>query len=309
LSDGFELVPAGLPVVEQLGRVPSARRWLAELPQLIEQVREAFGLRFSAPLHGGSCSWVAPAQLADGTRVIVKIAWPHREMYGEPAALRLWDGRGAVRLLAHDARRHALILEPCVPGQELTDAAGTAEERLAVGCAVLRQLWDAPVPATHEIEHVAPVTAEWAELVCERMARLRPGYDAGLVAEGARLLRDLPGSARRDVLLHGDFNPGNVLSCGDGRWRAIDPKPMIGDPAYDPWPLLMQLGDPFAHPDAVPVLRARIGLVADELGIDPQRIVLWAVARTVEAALWAADNGDVASGAAGMREAGVLSDL
>jgi streptomycin 6-kinase len=71
----------------------------------------------------------------------------------------------------------------------------------------------------------------------------------------------------------------------------------------------MQLGDPFAHPDAVPVLRARIGLVADELGIDPQRIVLWAVARTVEAALWAADNGDVASGAAGMREAGVLSDL
>jgi streptomycin 6-kinase len=48
---------------------------------------------------------------------------------------------------------------------------------------------------------------------------------------------DLPSASRR-VLLHGDFNPGNVLSWGDGRWAVIDPKPMIGDPAYDPWPLV-----------------------------------------------------------------------
>jgi streptomycin 6-kinase len=298
-----------LPVVEQLGRMPSAGPWLAELPQLIEQVRKAFGLRFGAPLHGGSCSWVAPAELPDGTRVIVKIAWPHREMYGEPAALRLWRGRGAVRLLAHDPQRHALILQRCEPGQPLTNADGTAEDRLAAGCAVLRQLWDAPLPATSEIEHMAPVTTEWAELVGARMARLRPGYDAGLVAEGARLLIELPSSDRGDVLLHGDFNPGNVLSCGDRRWVAIDPKPMIGDPAYDPWPLLVQVDDPFAYRDAARVLRARVGLVADELTIDPQRIVLWAVARTVEAALWAADHGDVAGGAATMREARTLIDL
>jgi streptomycin 6-kinase len=308
-SGEFEWVPVSLPVVEQLGRVPSAGPWLAGLPQLVEQVRKEFGLRLAAPLHGGSCSWVAPAELADGTRVIVKIAWPHREMYGEPAALRLWDGRGAVRLLAHDPQRHALILQRCEPGQPLTNADGTAEDRLAAGCAVLRQLWDAPVPATGEIEHVAPVTTEWAELVGERMARLQPGYDAGLVAEGARLLRDLPGSARRDVLLHGDFNPGNVLSCGGGRWLAIDPKPMIGDPGYDPWPLLVQVDDPFAYRDAAQVLRARVGLVADELSVDCQRIALWAAARSVEAALWAADHGDVEGGAATLREARILIDL
>lgn len=298
-----------LPVVEHLSGVPSAVPWLAALPRLIEQVREAFGLRLSAPLHGGSCSWVAPAELADGTRVIVKIAWPHREMYGEMAALRLWDGRGAVRLLAHDPRRHALILQRCEPGQPLTDADGTAEDRLAVGCAVLRQLWDAPVPAITEFEHLAPVAAEWAELVEERMARLRPGYDPGLVAHGARLLCDLPGSARREVVLHGDFNPGNVVSCGGGRWVAIDPKPMIGDPAYDPWPLLVQVDDPFAYPDAARVLRDRVGLVADELGVEAERVVLWAVARSVEAALWAADHGDVAGGAATLGEARVLIDL
>jgi streptomycin 6-kinase len=52
------------------------------------------------------------------------------------------------------------------------------------------------------------------------------------------LLRELPPTAGRRVLLHGDFNPGNVLAGRTGTWVAIDPKPMIGDPAYDLWPLL-----------------------------------------------------------------------
>ena len=128
-----------------------ARPWLAALPTLIEQVRDAFGLRLSAPLYGGSCSWVAPAELPDGTRAIVKIGWPHREMYGEPAALRLWAGHGAVRLLAHDPARHALLLERCEPGEELARSAAPAEDRLRIGCAVLRRLWSAPLP-----EDVAP---------------------------------------------------------------------------------------------------------------------------------------------------------
>jgi streptomycin 6-kinase len=304
----FELVPATLPVT-QLARTESGRLWLAGLPSLIAQVREAFGLRLSAPLHGGSCSWVAPAELPDGTRVIVKIGWPHREMYGEPIALRLWNGRGAARLLAHDPQRHALLLERCEPGHQLATSAGSAEDRLRAGCTVLRQLWDAPLPPAGDVEELGTVAAEWADLVDERMARIGPGYDAGLVSDGARLLRELPGSAPRTVVLHGDFNPGNVLYCGGERWVAIDPKPMVGDPAYDPWPLLEQIDEPFAGPDPVRVLRARVDLLADELSLDRQRIVLWSIARRVETALWAAHHGDVAGGGAVLREARVLADL
>jgi streptomycin 6-kinase len=307
-SGSFELVPATLPVT-QLARMESGRLWLAELPSLIEQVREAFGLRLSAPLHGGSCSWVAPAELPDGTRVIVKIGWPHREMYGEPIALRLWNGLGAVRLLAHDPLRHALLLERCEPGPQLAMSTGSARDRLRVGCTVLRRLWNAPLPSAGDVEELATVAAEWADLVDERMARIRPGYDAGLVSDGARLLRELPGSAPRTAVLHGDFNPGNVLYCGDRRWVAIDPKPMVGDPAYDPWPLLEQIDDPFAGPDPVRVLRARADLLADELSLDRQRIVLWSIARRVETALWAAHHGDVAGGDAVLHEARVLADV
>jgi streptomycin 6-kinase len=305
-SDAFDLVPAGLPVVTQLAPIEAARPWLADLPSLVVQVRDRFGLRLSPPLRGGSCSWVAPAELPDGRRIIVKIGWPHREMYGEPVALRLWDGRGAVRLLAHDPQRHAQLLERCEPGDQLATSASSAEERLRAGCAVLRQLWEVPPPVAGAIEDLAAVTTEWAELVDERMARIKPGYDAGLIAEGVRLLRELPSSAARRVLLHGDFNPGNVLSCGDGRWAAIDPKPMIGDPAYDPWPLLEQVDDPFAYAAPVRVLRSRLNLIADELALDAHRIVMWAVARRVETALWAAHHGDVTGGADLLQEARVL---
>lgn len=97
-------------MLRQLAGGPAAQRWLAELPSLIEQVRTAYRLRLSPPLPAGSCSWVAPAELPDGTPVIVKIGWPHREMYAEPTALRWWDGRGAVRLLALDLAGGAAIL-------------------------------------------------------------------------------------------------------------------------------------------------------------------------------------------------------
>jgi streptomycin 6-kinase len=306
----FDLVPPTLPVVTQLGRIDGARSWLDSLPSLIEEVRDEFGLRLAEPLHGGSCSWVAPARLGDGTPVIVKIGWPHREMFGEPTALKLWNGEGAVRLLAHDPARHALVLERCEPGQPLATSSGTTDERLAAGCGVLRQLWACPAPPGGDgIDALDAVTAGWADLVEERMDRLKPGYDPGLVGEGAGLLRALPLSAGHRVVLHGDFNPGNVLSAGSGRWLAIDPKPMIGDPAYDPWPLLEQVDDPFAHPDPAKVLRQRVERVSDELSLDPQRIVAWAVARRVETALWTAHHGDESGGAAVMGEARTLADL
>jgi streptomycin 6-kinase len=301
-----ELVPADLPVLTNLAALPDAQAWLSSLPALVAAVRDEFDLELSAPLHGGSCSWVAPATLPDGTAVIVKIGWPHREMYSEPAALRQWAGRGAVRLIRHDPARHAMLLSRCVPGLELGRSPAPATERLRQGCAVLSRLWTAPT--THEFERLTDVTAHWATLTEERLDRIRPGYDRGLVAEGVRLLRELPASAGPDVLLHGDFNPGNVLSHGD-TWLAIDPKPMVGDAAYDPWPLLQQIDDPFAYAFPATQLRDRVAILAHRLDLAAERIVAWSVARRVETALWAAHHGNLPGGAQAMTEAHSLANL
>ena len=49
------MVPADLPVMTHWAREQAARSWLAELPSLVVQVRDGFGLRLAPPLRGGSC--------------------------------------------------------------------------------------------------------------------------------------------------------------------------------------------------------------------------------------------------------------
>jgi streptomycin 6-kinase len=295
-------------LVAGLAGVPAAQEWLERLPALIHEVRDAWELTLSAPLAGGSCSWVAAATTPDGTRAVVKIGWPHREMLGEPVALRAWDGGAAVRLLGHDPDRHALLLERCEPGTPLSRAEAPAAARLRAAAGVLRDLWAVPAPATEGLESLGDVTAEWADGVEERMARLRPGYDPGLVCYGVELLRTLPGSAPRTVLLHGDFNPGNVLAARRRPWLAIDPKPMMGDPGYDPWPLFAQVDDPFRYRQPS-LLSERVALLADELALDRDRVVAWMIARAVENALYDVNRGYPQDGAEGIRRARLLADL
>ena len=151
--------------------------------------------------------------------------------------------------------------------------------------------------------------AEWADLAAERMERLRPGYDPGLVAHGVELLQTLPVSATRAALLHGDANPGNFLAARRRPWLAIDPKPMVGDPAYDLFPLLGQVDDPFGYDDPAPVLRHRIARLADELGLSADRIAAYCVARAVEIALYEAHHGRVPDGAAHLRAARTIEAL
>ncbi|MFH8746569.1 aminoglycoside phosphotransferase family protein [Streptomyces rimosus] len=303
------LFPPGLPVYATVGRTVSGRAWLDGLPATVRALQEEWDLRLGAPLHGGSCSWVAPVELPDGGEAVLKVTWPHREAAGEAVALRAWDGDGAVRLLRHDRERYALLVERCTPGEQLDDSPLPPAERLLLAAGLLRGLWSAPAPPDGELERVADVCAEWADTVEERMARLRPGYDPGLVRLGARLLRELPATATREVVVHGDFNPGNVLSARRRPWLAIDPKPMVGDPGYDPWPLLEQIDAPCEHPNPHSVLRDRFTLAADALDEEPARLPAWAAARTVENALWCADHGDVPGGAEEMEVAGVLASL
>ncbi|WP_399082972.1 aminoglycoside phosphotransferase family protein [Streptomyces sp. BBFR2] len=306
---GTGLFPPGLTMLRTVRRTPDGREWLARLPELIRSARERWGLRLGAPYDGGSCAWVAPAGLPDGTPAVLKIGLPHREAEGEGPALRAWAGDGAVRLLDDDPALGALLIERCAPGTPLAAAPLPPEERLIRAAEVLRRLWAAPHPADGGPERMADVCDAWAALVEERAARLRTGYDPGLVALGARLLRTLPRGARRRAVVHGDANPGNILAARRRPWLAIDPKPMTGDPAYDPWPLLAQIDDPFARPGPGPVLRARAALLGDALAQDPARLLAWSVARGVESALYEAAHGDLPGGAEELRRARVAAEL
>jgi len=293
----------GLEYFENLSRTAEGREWLAALPAVVRELEARWELTTGPPYPGGSAAWVAPATRADGTPAVLRVGWPHREAREEAAGLRFWDGDGAVRLYEADSERYAALVERCEPGTHLSHADElSVEERIEAAAAVALRLWDraAPPPGESTFETVADVCAEWAADIRARMERHRPPLDAGLVELGAELLEWLPATAPRDVVIHGDFNPGNILSTRTSRpeasvaWLAIDVKPMTGDPAYDPPPLLFQVDRAVLAQvkaqdlDAASARRLRgyFTRFADLTGVAFERLVAWAVARSIESALW-----------------------
>ena len=294
---------------------PLGPAWLAALPDLRERLAARWGLVVGAPFTAGVAAWTAPARTREGVDVVLKISLPHDEARGEADALRYWAGHGAVALLAHAPDDWALLLERCRPGTALAEEPAPDDARLRSGAHVLAALLGASgtdraggpvagpaagarstsVPAA--IRPMGPACASGADVLVRTAdaAARRPEaglrVDRGQVGAAAALLRGLPAAGPGGVVVHGDLNPGNVLRTrgapGSGRpWLAIDPKPLVGDPAYDPWPLVSQVGAPFDAADPATALRARTELVAGEAGLDPGRVLAWSFARSVQSAYW-----------------------
>src|SRR5690242_7092572 len=106
------LVPEKL---KKLARHPTGEHWLAMLPQVVAELAKLWHLQLGEPYLGSNISYVVPV-VRGKDRMVLKVQWPHEESAHEAEALRVWDGDAAVRLLAHDPVRHALLLEHCSPG-------------------------------------------------------------------------------------------------------------------------------------------------------------------------------------------------
>jgi streptomycin 6-kinase len=291
-------VPTGLrhAVIEDDG----GQEWLDSIPARAERAVERWDLVLGEPFETGMAGWTAPATTAAGDDLVLKLSYPHSEARNEAAALAAWDGAGAVEVLGADADDWALLLRRLRPGSTLRDAHLAPAEHLAVGAELLRRLSTVEVLAGEPFESLVEVAGHLAAIAVERVERLLPEapipVDAGLCRHAVDLLRTLPGDAAHRGLAHGDFNPGNILrhddaAAGADGWLAIDPKPVHGDLAWDPWPLLTQVGDWTVAVPGAADLADRTRLVADATGLDAARIAAWCVARGVESGLWAADRG------------------
>ncbi|GAB3438967.1 aminoglycoside phosphotransferase family protein [Streptomonospora sediminis] len=303
--------PPQLPkgVARSVKALAGGSEWLDALPGILEDFRDGWELELGSPFEGGSCSWAGPVRTADGAPAVLKVSFPHREASGEAEALRAWDGLGAVRLLRSTGDGFGLLLEPCDPGEKLRDAAGEPEDLLTAGLSVLARLWNTEPAAEVRLERLETVAADWAGLVAERWPRLRPDADPHLVRTAVDLLHSLPRTAERSVVLHGDINPGNILAAARAPWLAIDPKPMVGDPGYDLWPLIMQTDPPLRLIDPRPTLRRRFDLSAELLGEPADRLMAWSMARAVESAFDRFNIGAFPEGDAELAQAAVLADI
>ena len=253
------------------------QEWISELPESVKAVEERWSIRVGEPFQpGGRTAWVAPATSAEGEELVVKVVGRHAEMEHEADALRLWDGGGAVRLLAAEELSHAtaLLLERCVPGSSLSGRPEPDQDTVIAG--LLRRLWLAP-PSGHDFRPLHVMCDAWAD---EFERNDLPGHrdrDAGLMREGIALLRRLPRKTEVSVVLCTDLHAGNVLAAAREPWLVIDPKPYVGDPAYD---VIQHLLNCRRRLHADP--RALVHRVSDLAGLNGDRVLLWLFARSVQ---------------------------
>jgi streptomycin 6-kinase len=248
---------------------PERRAWLAALPATIAALAERWSLRVGAPFDTAevSCAWVAPVWRSEGGAAVLKVGLPHFESEHEAAGLRFWDGDGAVRLLESATEAGALLVERCEPGTHLRLVPEADQDRIVAG--LLRRLWRPGAAAP--FRPLSALTGLWT---AETEAQSTHWPDAGLVRTGLQLLRDLPASAPDHVVLATDLHAGNVLRAQREPWLVIDPKPFVGDPAYDATQHLLNCPSRLAH-DPMSV----IDRFADLLQVDATRVRLWTFAR------------------------------
>jgi streptomycin 6-kinase len=261
------------------------RDWLTGLPAIVAAFADRWSLRVGEPFQpGGQCSWTAPATGPLGASMVLKVGFrsPGGEERDEAAGLRLWHGIGAVWLhAAHESdSAYALLIERCLPGTPLGRALPEPEQDQIVA-ALLRQLWTQPHMA-YPFRPLTQMCAAWADEF-ERdyaAAEAADRLDPGLARAGIALFRGLPQAAGGRALLCTDLHGENILAALRRPWLVIDPKPYIGDPAYDVLQHMLNCEERLAADPGGLALR-----MAGLTGLDGGRVRQWLFARSVQASV------------------------
>jgi streptomycin 6-kinase len=288
--DGTGLVvPPMLAAAQPRFNGEAGRRWLASLDELVPRVLDRWSLRVDGPPRSGVGALVLPVRRADdGTGAVLKVQIVDEETRGEAVALRHWDGRGAVRLLAEDEAAGALLLERLDPDRSL-DAVPDHIEATTILSGLLIRLVAEPAPPG--LRHLRDIAEGMLADVPRTLAALADDEDRRRLRRCADEVADLVGEPG-DRLLHWDLHFQNVLAGTREPWLAIDPKPLAGDPGFELLPALHnRWPDIVASGDVAGAVRRRFDLMTADLGLDRRRAVGWTLGRVLQNAIW-----DIADG-------------
>lgn len=274
---------------------PTPESWQAEAPDTVRRMVDRWELQPAGAFTGGIAGAVLRVTQRDGTAAVLKVAYPHVEGLFEAVGLQSFPDGLAPEVLRQDPWTWSMLLSEVTPGTPLRDSGLAPEEAIGAGAALLAELMRGVVPDT--LPRLADAMRDYVEQGRARLpgqARALSALGVGdLVAGALDELEDLAGSDVGNSLLHGDFNPGNILrSAGETGWMVVDPKPLVGDPAFDLWPLISQIGDPFTAGDPVARLRSNLTIACSAAGQDPIRVARWGAARTGLNVSWYLAAGD-----------------
>ncbi|MET0939344.1 MAG: aminoglycoside phosphotransferase family protein [Gaiellaceae bacterium] len=263
------VLPAGLSWWRGM---PGGAAWLERLPRLAAECAEQWSLELEPPSAASNASLVVPAG-----DVVLKLNPPDDESEHEPDALRAWSGEGAVRLLAHDPERRALLIERCRPGTQLLALGEDDAGDVVAG--LLPRLWKPPLP---QYRLLADVAARWVDEIPDTWERYERPFERRLLDETVSALRELGPSQGVLVTANEDLHSGNVLRAAREPWLVIDPKPIAAERDFTLVSMVRDRPrDVLAGERPAERLARRLDLLASSLELDRERLRRWTIAHTI----------------------------
>lgn len=262
--------------------------WLDQLPGLVTGAVDHWQLRLGEVSEAAGTGFVCFARDHGDRHVVLKVAYPDVEHFSGVEAMRVYAGRGCVRLIDTAARDTQVLMERILPGTHLYELEDEEEEISLAADLILRL--QRPVPGTHSL----PPHTSWVENSLRHMAARPVGEELlprRLVRALEQTVADLE-ALRRQVVLHGDLHHENILRGSNG-WVAIDPKGVTGDPALE---IGRYCGNQLHRAEAAggygPLVDRRVELFARGLGEPVDRLRAAAAVDIIMGMGWELEHGD-----------------
>jgi streptomycin 6-kinase len=267
----------------------AGQRWLAELPAVVAELTDRWGLVLGEAFAGGTAGYVVAVTDSSDRECVLKVAMPldmdeHDTFVRSVRAHELAAGRGCAELLAHDASVPAMLLERL--GPNLAELGLSVPEILEVITDTLRTFWrpvsvDEGLRTGEEQAHWLSryIADTWEELdrPCERAV-----IDQALTFCDERAAAFDPTTV---VLVHGDAHGWNTLDAGNGTYKFVDVEGLCSSREHDLAVPMREYNAPLVGGDTPRLVRDRAEMLAARCGCDPQAVWEWGFIERVSTGL------------------------
>ncbi|UJW85133.1 aminoglycoside phosphotransferase family protein [Devosia sp. SL43] len=240
-----------------------------------------WSLTKSTPVAETPTSWIFRVEQNGRNFAALKILKAHETEERRGSMLLNWyGGEGAATVF--DMHGDTIFME-WLDGGTLGDPvrAGKDDEGTIAIATVVASLHR---PRADVPEGLLPLRERFQTLF-DTDVRVWPQTARDLYARASGIAFKLFDRPSAQIPLHGDIHHDNILSSDRG-WLAIDPKGLIGDPAYD-------LANVFINPKGAAHLAvdprriaARADILSERLPYGRKRILGWAAAHAALSACW-----------------------
>lgn len=253
--------------------------WLAQLPDIIEQAADNWGLKDILAYPNLSYNFVAQAMQGENP-VTLKISQDKQLITDEYSALQHFAGNGSVKVLAHDGATNALLLEQARPGGTLQDfETPKIIDKIALYADVVNNIAKVKITTPDNYTHVSTC--------CEAIDRIDTNIIPEKLAITAKKLKEeLLSTSNHEYLCHGDLHLENIIQ-NDNTWFAIDPKGIIAEKTFEVAAFDLITDDELEkNVNLTKRIIARNHSLATHLSLNPQRLLNWIFLRLMISAQW-----------------------